>query len=201
MVEGWRDWPFGKLVLVGPEGAGKTHLAHVWAAESGAQDHRGAKRWTRPILWHATRGAWRWRMSTGWRATWRRRRGFSTCTTPGAAGGAGAAHGAGRLRNGAWTLPDLDSRMRQATLARIDAPDDALLSALLLKLSHDRGLKLTPAILAHVLPRIERSAAAVRPSSNGSTRGPGRQRAPRLADAKAALAEVDAPVSPSRHNP
>jgi chromosomal replication initiation ATPase DnaA len=32
-------------------------------------------------------------------------------------------------------LPDLDSRMRQATLARIEAPDDALLSALLLKLS------------------------------------------------------------------
>jgi chromosomal replication initiation ATPase DnaA len=37
MVEGWRDWPFGKLVLVGPEGAGKTHLAHVWAAQSGAR--------------------------------------------------------------------------------------------------------------------------------------------------------------------
>jgi hypothetical protein len=36
-VDGWRDWPFGKLVLVGPEGAGKTHLAHVWAAQSGAR--------------------------------------------------------------------------------------------------------------------------------------------------------------------
>jgi hypothetical protein len=99
------------------------------------------------------------------------------------------------------SLPDLDSRMRQAALARIEAPDDALLSALLLKLAHDRGLKLTPAILAHVLPRIERSAAAVRASSTGSTRGLADKRAPRLADAKAALAEGTAPVSPSRHDP
>jgi hypothetical protein len=29
--------------------------------------------------------------------------------------------------------------MRQAELARIEAPDDALLSALMVKLAHDRG--------------------------------------------------------------
>jgi chromosomal replication initiation ATPase DnaA len=99
------------------------------------------------------------------------------------------------------TLPDLDSRMRQATLARIEAPDDALLSALLLKLAHDRGLKLTPAILAHVLPRIERSAAAVRAFvARLDALALAGKRAPRLVDAKAALAE-GAPVSPSRHNP
>src|SRR6056297_3620130 len=31
------DWPNGRLTLIGPEGAGKTHLAHVWAAQSGAR--------------------------------------------------------------------------------------------------------------------------------------------------------------------
>ena len=35
-LDGWRDWPAGKLALTGPEGAGKTHLAHVWAAEADA---------------------------------------------------------------------------------------------------------------------------------------------------------------------
>ena len=25
------EWPLGRLLLCGPEGAGKTHLAHVWA--------------------------------------------------------------------------------------------------------------------------------------------------------------------------
>jgi len=35
-LDGWRDWPQGKMVLVGPAGAGKTHLAHIWAGETGA---------------------------------------------------------------------------------------------------------------------------------------------------------------------
>lgn len=26
-LDGWRDWPRGKMVLVGPRGSGKTHLA------------------------------------------------------------------------------------------------------------------------------------------------------------------------------
>ncbi|TAG26100.1 MAG: chromosomal replication initiator DnaA, partial [Rhodobacterales bacterium] len=34
-VEGWRDWPGRKLVLIGPEGSGKTHLVHVWVAMAG----------------------------------------------------------------------------------------------------------------------------------------------------------------------
>ena len=36
MVEAWRDWPDGKLALTGAGGSGKTHLAHVWAADAGA---------------------------------------------------------------------------------------------------------------------------------------------------------------------
>ncbi|MBE0552082.1 MAG: chromosomal replication initiator DnaA, partial [Rhodobacteraceae bacterium] len=36
-VEADAGWPGGKLVLVGPAGTGKTHLAHLWAAASGAR--------------------------------------------------------------------------------------------------------------------------------------------------------------------
>ena len=36
MIESWQNWPSRKLLLIGPEGAGKTHLAHVWASLSGA---------------------------------------------------------------------------------------------------------------------------------------------------------------------
>jgi hypothetical protein len=36
-VDAWPDWPARRMALVGPAGAGKTHLAHVWAARSGAQ--------------------------------------------------------------------------------------------------------------------------------------------------------------------
>ena len=200
-VDGWQDWPFGKLVLVGPEGVGKTHLAHVWAAQSGArilpasevgeEDIAGTE--TALAVEDADRVA-------GDRAAETRlfhlhnalaQRGaplLITARTPPAQWG--------------LNLPDLDSRMRQATLARIEAPDDALLSAILLKLTHDRGLKLTPAILAHVLPRLERSAAAVHAFVDRlDARAWVDKRAPRLVDAKAALAEVVAPVSPSGHNP
>ena len=31
--EAWRGWPSGKMLLVGPQGSGKTHLARLWAAE------------------------------------------------------------------------------------------------------------------------------------------------------------------------
>src|SRR5437764_13347779 len=31
-VDAWPAWPGGALVLVGPEGVGKTHLARAWAA-------------------------------------------------------------------------------------------------------------------------------------------------------------------------
>ena len=36
LLDDWQSWPNGKMILVGPAGAGKTHLAHVWAAETGA---------------------------------------------------------------------------------------------------------------------------------------------------------------------
>ena len=37
MVERWPDWPDRALALVGPEGAGKSHLAAIWAEIAGAR--------------------------------------------------------------------------------------------------------------------------------------------------------------------
>ena len=36
MLENWPKWPNHKLALIGPKGAGKTHLTQVWAADTGA---------------------------------------------------------------------------------------------------------------------------------------------------------------------
>src|SRR5712691_6169248 len=34
-IERWPDWPAWALVLHGPAGSGKTHLAHLWRERSG----------------------------------------------------------------------------------------------------------------------------------------------------------------------
>lgn len=196
-VDGWRDWPHGKLMLVGPPGAGKTHLAHVWAAQTGAEviaarslDEAEVERLggaeavavegleqiagdsaAEARLFHLHNLL----MSSGGRL-------LITAAAPPA-----------RLE---LSLPDLDSRMRQAGVAQLNPPDDALLSAVILKLAHDRALRLTPRILAHVPPRIERSFAAARRFVDLlDARALAAKAPPRLADAKAVLAQLSAPVS------
>ena len=76
-----------------------------------------------------------------------------------------AGHGlllTGRGKPSAWPLdlPDLRSRVASLTPAAIGDPDDMLLSVLLLKLFGDRQLKVKPALIGYLLPRMERSFAA-----------------------------------------
>ena len=63
---------------------------------------------------------------------------------------------------GLWglTLPNLLSRMAATALARIEAPDDALLTAVILKLFTDRQVQVTPALVAYLVGRIDRSFGA-----------------------------------------
>ena len=37
LIERWPYWPAPAMALVGPEGAGKSHLAAIWAEASGAR--------------------------------------------------------------------------------------------------------------------------------------------------------------------
>src|SRR5471032_251175 len=37
LVDAWPEWPNRIMLLVGPEGSGKSHLAAIWAEESGAR--------------------------------------------------------------------------------------------------------------------------------------------------------------------
>jgi len=36
LLENTKDWSSGKMLLCGPAKSGKTHLAHVWADQTGA---------------------------------------------------------------------------------------------------------------------------------------------------------------------
>jgi len=159
-IENWRDWPLAKMILIGPEGAGKTHLAHVWASLSQAEivaaealpgrveglqdaialvvedaDRIAGDRASEEALFHLHN-------ALGQRAAPL----LITAREPPALWGLG--------------LPDLHSRMAQAGLLRMEPPDDALLSAVMLKLSHDRGLAVRPATISYAVARIDRSVAA-----------------------------------------
>ena len=37
LVDAWPDWPNRIMLLVGPEGSGKSHLAAIWAEQAGAR--------------------------------------------------------------------------------------------------------------------------------------------------------------------
>jgi chromosomal replication initiation ATPase DnaA len=60
------------------------------------------------------------------------------------------------------TLPDLASRLAALPLARLSAPDDALLAAVIAKQLDDRRLAYDPALPEWLARRIERSFAAAR---------------------------------------
>lgn len=160
MIENWQNWPGSKMVLTGPEGAGKTHLTHVWADAAQAQiiSARALVAADVPAL---ARGC------------------VAVEDVPEIAGNADAqtalfhlhnlalaeGHsllltGTGAVAHWGITLPDLESRLRGTLEAAIDAPDDALLSALLVKLLADRQLMPPADMIPYLLLRMDRSFAA-----------------------------------------
>ncbi|MGQ0566817.1 MAG: chromosomal replication initiator DnaA [Gemmobacter sp.] len=161
-VEGWRGWPGGRMLLVGPTGAGKTHLAHVFAAACrGAVvvPARGLVEADVPRLAAlpgvAVEDA---EAVAGDRAAETVL--FHLHNLVLAEGGRLLLTAALPPRDWGVGLPDLLSRMQAAPLVRVEPPCDALLSALLEKLFADRQIEVTPSLIRWLVPRIERSFAA-----------------------------------------
>lgn len=59
------------------------------------------------------------------------------------------------------TLPDLKSRLAAAPVVTIMEPDDGLAAALIERLFADRGTRIADDLPAYLIPRIERSYAAI----------------------------------------
>jgi chromosomal replication initiation ATPase DnaA len=154
LIERWPDWPARALVLFGPAGSGKTHLAHLWCERSGATLTAGnavelGEPATLPsalAIDDADRAAERtllhlYNLS-------QERDGKLLLITP--------APPASLLIG----LADLASRLRALPVVGIAPPDDALLAAVLLKHFADRQLRVAPGVVAYLVPRMERSFAA-----------------------------------------
>lgn len=159
-IDRWPGWPGRMLLLVGPEGAGKSHLAALWAEtanalviyggmlaerthEIGAQGSalliEDADRIGRAEdrLFHVVNAAMQngvWLLLTA------------------------------RAGPEAWALrtPDMLSRLRLAPVVRLEAPDMELTEAVLFKLFSDRQLQVEPHVVSYIALRIDRSLGAAR---------------------------------------
>jgi len=158
-IERWPDWPGRALLLIGPEGSGKSHLAGIWAEIAGARRVAARALGEKDLLAEFATGTlvvedvhpgFDERALFHLLNLMREEEGFVLITsrTPAAEWGV--------------TLPDLASRLRAIPSVTLTAPDDTLLRALLVKLFADRQLAVDEALVKYLMSRIERSFAAAR---------------------------------------
>jgi chromosomal replication initiation ATPase DnaA len=160
LVDSWPEWPNRIMLLVGPEGSGKSHLAAIWAEQAGA----------RSISAHAlTAAAVPGALATGAlvvedlnpsdfdeRALFhlmnlaREDEAFVLITA--------------RVPPSAFQidLRDLRSRLRAVPVVSLLPPDDQLFRALIVKFCADRQLTVDEGVVGYLATRIERSYAAAR---------------------------------------
>jgi chromosomal replication initiation ATPase DnaA len=145
----WKDWPMGCLLLVGPKGSGKSHLARMWIEENGG------------IIVHSSSIPKRLQGNV------------AVDHLPGDMDEEGLFHLINRAMNGAtrvlimarelprgWKveLGDLRSRLHSIELAQIDEPDDEVLACILKKLCQDRLIKPDDKLIKYLVERMDRSS-------------------------------------------
>jgi chromosomal replication initiation ATPase DnaA len=167
LIDCWPDWPNRVVALIGPEGAGKSHLASVWAGLAGARSIAARALRDHDVPAALATGALvvEDAAEAGFDETAmfhllnlaREEGAFVLLTT--------------RTAPVAWTIRtrDLASRLKAVPVVALAPPDDALLRAVLVKLFADRQLGVDEQLVGYVATRISRS----------------------FADAKAAVATLD----------
>lgn len=163
-IDKWPDWPAPACIITGPAASGKTHLTAVWQDKSGAstinpnqltsKTAEALRKNKRHLLldgidpWIGDKDA---ETTLFHLYNMAKEDGTSLLLT---------------MRSSPaelpFALPDLASRLRAAPLAAIAAPDDGLLSAIMIKQFYDRKLPINHDMISYILPRMERSFAAAR---------------------------------------
>jgi chromosomal replication initiation ATPase DnaA len=159
-IEIWPDWPSKMLLLEGPTASGKSHLASIWAARSGARQLSARALGKAEIPALVAAGAVVVedidRVGVDEAALFH-------LVNLAAERTAFILFSATKQLN-EWSIqtPDLLSRIRRIPKVAIAPPDDALIRALFVKLFVDRQLVVDTALVEYLCLRIERSFKAVR---------------------------------------
>lgn len=135
-VEHWGAWPVMAMLLTGPRKSGRSLLARVFAGKSGGRIVDDAERVPERELFHA------------WNTAQAERRPLLIV--------ADAAPPEWRI-----ALPDLRSRLAATPHARIGAPDDELMRAVLARQFERRRLDARPDLVAWLAARLERDHVAL----------------------------------------
>jgi chromosomal replication initiation ATPase DnaA len=160
LIDSWPEWPSRAMMLVGPEGSGKSHLATIWAEQAGARSTAAhaltatnvpaalatgalvvedlkAAAFDERALFHLLNLA-------------REDQVYVLITA--------------RIAPSALDieLRDLRSRLRALPVVSLQAPDDQLFRALIVKFCTDRQLAIDETVVGYLATRIERSYAAAR---------------------------------------
>jgi chromosomal replication initiation ATPase DnaA len=151
-LDAWPDWPGCCLVIVGPEGSGKSHLAREWAQRTGAvpftgEEALGPLEGCPVLIEDADRGVADEAL-------------FHLINMAGQPGGGLLL--TARTPPAEWpaALPDLRSRLNGLTVTTLAEPDDALLRGVLEKFFRERNIKPADDIYPYLIRRIERSVPA-----------------------------------------
>ncbi len=159
-VDRWPEWVGHALAIFGPPGCGKSHLAHVFALRAAAVVvapgdvkessvasliesssslviENGEAVSDPRALFHLFNAM-------------KEKSGHLLLTS--------------REPPSRWSvaLPDLKSRLAAVQAVRIDAPDDAMIEAVLVKLFADRQLSVNPDVISYMVRRMDRSFASAR---------------------------------------
>ena len=158
IIARWPEWPQPMLLIHGPKGCGKTHLAHVFAAHARAtfiapsrvgmlpadQLMVGNHTWVVDDVAAVTDEAALAQLINHARA-----RGDTLLLT--------ANQSAAHLT---FRLPDLRSRLLALPSLTLGPPDDTLLMGVLAKQFADRQLRIAPDVLHYAAQQLERSYEA-----------------------------------------
>lgn len=161
LIDSWPDWTDRVAAISGPEGSGKTHLAEVWRAASGASSIGTESLVTADIPSLVEKRALILEDISSLAAAGERAL-FHLINLVRAEGASLLITSREPVARLPLELPDLVSRLRAIPQAELGPPDDALLAGILVKLFDDRQLRISPQVVSYIASRIERSIAAAR---------------------------------------